>query len=168
MCRRIAKVVRDAGHSIVVIAPNYPNGPPPPAGDELRIPSLPFPPYPSIRMSLPQYQRVARFLEEARPDVVHAATEGPLGFLGRRWALRHGVPLVTSFHTHFPQYIRYYGGALLAPLVWKWLVRFHRPARLTHTPGEAMRDELVARGIRQAVVWGRGVDTQHLDRKSVV
>jgi phosphatidylinositol alpha 1,6-mannosyltransferase len=43
--------------------------------------------------------------------------------------------------------------------VWRWLTWFHRPARLTYTPGEFIRDELAARGLAQAAVWGRGVDT---------
>jgi glycosyltransferase involved in cell wall biosynthesis len=58
---------------------------------------------------------------------------------------------------------------LLAPLVWRWLVHFHRPARLIHTPGVAVRDELVRRGLSNTVVWGRGVDTRHFrpDRRTV-
>ncbi|PYP73574.1 MAG: hypothetical protein DMD41_05130 [Gemmatimonadetes bacterium] len=48
---------------------------------------------------------------------------------GVNWALRHRVPLITTFHTHFPQYARYYGLAALAPLVWRWLTWFHRRAR---------------------------------------
>jgi glycosyltransferase involved in cell wall biosynthesis len=90
--------------------------------------------------------------------VVHVAVEGPLGALGRRYALRHRIPLVTSYHTHFPEYARHYGGGVLAPLVWRWLIGFHGPAKLTQTPGEAVRDALVARGITHATVWGRGVD----------
>jgi glycosyltransferase involved in cell wall biosynthesis len=161
VCRRIVRTLRGAGHAAAVVAPRYPDGAGEGEGHELRVPSLPFPPYPSIRLSLPHYGDVTRFLDGFAADVVHAATEGPLGILGRRYALQRGIPLVTSYHTNFPQYARYYGGRLLEPLVWRWLVRFHRAARLTHTPGEAVRDELLRRGIERAVVWGRGVDTGH-------
>src|SRR6202008_2590358 len=95
------------------------------------------------------------------PDLVHVATEGPLGFLARGWALRQGVPLATSFHTHFPQYARHYGAGWLEPAVWRWLPWFHGPAVMTHTPGTAVRDELLERGLSRAVVWGRGVDSRH-------
>ncbi|MGH7701301.1 MAG: glycosyltransferase family 4 protein [Gemmatimonadales bacterium] len=161
VCRRVVRVVRAAGHAAVVVAPAYPGAPAEPDGDELRIPSVPFPPYPQIRLSLPRHRTVRGFLDAFRPDLVHVATEGPLGALGRGYALRRRVPLVTSFHTHFAQYFRYYGAGVLSPVVWRWLIRFHEPARLTHTPGEAVRDELAARGIQHAVVWGRGVDTDH-------
>lgn len=135
----------------------------------MRVPSLPFPPYPSIRLSSPVHRPVARFLDRFAPDLIHAATEGPLGVHARRYALTHDIPLVTSFHTDFPRYARDYGVGFLAPLVWRWLVHFHRAARLIHTPGIAIRDELVRRGLRHAVVWGRGVDTRHFrpDRRTV-
>src|SRR5262249_51479865 len=129
--------------------------------NELRIPSAPFPPYPAIRLSLPQFSAVDRFLRPFEPDVVHVATEGPLGLTGRRFAVRHRIPLVTSYHTNFPQYARHYGAGLAEPLVWKWLRWFHRPAVLTQTPGEAVAQELERRGIGRPVVWGRGVDTTH-------
>jgi glycosyltransferase involved in cell wall biosynthesis len=161
--QRIADTARAGAHDMVVVAPRYPRGSGGDrgGGEELRVPSLPFPPYPSIRLSFPLYRHVAQYLDRFAPDIVHAATEGPLGFVGRRHAMTRDVPLVTSFHTDFPQYARAYGVRLLTPLVWRWLVRFHRPARMIHTPGVAVRDELVRRGLRNAVVWGRGVDPRH-------
>jgi len=157
--RRIAALVDSAGHQAAVVAPWYPTPPPPAIGTELRLPSLAFPPYPDIRLSLPHARRAARFLDDFGPDVVHIATEGPIGFLARSYARRRGIPLVTSFHTQFPQYARHYGAGALESLVWRWLEWFHRPARLTHTPGDAVCDELRRHGISRAVVWGRGVDT---------
>jgi glycosyltransferase involved in cell wall biosynthesis len=106
---------------------------------------------------------VAGFLDGFGPDVVHVATEGPLGLTGRRYAVKRQVPLVTSYHTNFPQYARHYGAGIAEPLVWKWLRWFHRPAVITQTPGEAVRDELGRRGIGHPVVWGRGVDTRHFN-----
>lgn len=160
---RIVRVLREFGHEAVVVAPRYPghDPSPPPADAELRIPSAPFPPYPAIRLSLPQFRTVARYLDAFRPDLVHVATEGTIGLTGRRYAVRHNVPLVTSYHTNFPQYARHYGAGLIEPLVWRWLRWFHRPARLTQTPGEAVCATLERRRIGRPVVWGRGVDTSH-------
>ena len=159
---RIARVLREFGHDAAVVAPRYPGHVPSPPGDaELRMPSAPFPPYPAIRLSLPQFRTVARYLDAFRPDLLHVATEGPIGLTGRRYAVGRNVPLVTSYHTNFPLYARHYGAGVLEPLVWRWLRWFHGPARLTQTPGEAIRDELVRRGIGKPVVWGRGVDTTH-------
>lgn len=166
---RTAQAIRDFGHEVVVVAPRYPGNATAPHPGELRIASAAFPPYPAIRLSVPHFGAVARFLDAFKPDLVHVATEGPLGLTGRRYAVRRHVPLVTSYHTNFPQYARHYGAGIVEPLVWKWLRWFHRPAALTQTPGEAVRDELERRGIGRPVVWGRGVDTTqfHPGKRSI-
>ena len=156
--QRIVRITTAAGHQTAVIAPRYPTGEV--GGDQrqLRLPSVRFPPYPAIRMTLPRPGKVAAFLDAFAPEAIHVATEGPVGLMGRRYAISRAIPLVTSFHTQFPQYARHYGMAVLEPWVWRWLAWFHRPARWTHTPGELIRDELVAHGIPQARVWGNGAD----------
>ena len=159
--RRMVEALLEDGHGVVVVAPSYPDGTPPCKAPELRLPSVAFPPYPEIRVSYPDTGRVSRFLDAFSPDVVHVATEGPIGLVTRRYAMRQGIPLVTSYHTQFPKYARHYGAGFLEPLVWRWLEWFHGPARVTQTPGEDVRDELRAHGISQATVWGRGVDTRH-------
>ena len=163
--RRVVGVLERARQHVVVVAPEYPGSQPGAAEAELRVPSLAFPPYPAIRLSLPQPRRVAHFLDEFRPDLVHVMTEGPLGLVGRRYALRRGIPLVTSYHTDFTQYSRHYHMGALETLVWRWLVWFHGPARLVHTPGDAVREALVRRGVTKVRVWGRGADTATFDHR---
>lgn len=158
---RIVHTLREAGHDVAVVAPRYPTSSDNNALHELRVASIPFPTYPDIRLSLPRLSTAARFLDAFRPELVHIHTEGPLGLVGRRYALRRGLPLVTSFHTDFARYARHYGAAALAPLVWRWLAWFHGAAGLILTPGDAIRDELKRRGLRTARVWGRGVDPRH-------
>jgi phosphatidylinositol alpha 1,6-mannosyltransferase len=159
--RRIVAALRRAQHDVVVVAPEYPSSQPGTGLGELRVASVAFPPYPAVRLSLPHLHRVARFLDGFGPDLVHVVTEGPLGLIGRRYARRRGVPLVTSYHTHFPQYCRHYGFPALERVVWSFLAWFHRPARFVHPPGEEARDALRRRGVAQADVWGRGVDVRH-------
>lgn len=157
--RRIVALLRAQGHEALLVAPRYPGTEEGHDPRQFRAPSLPFPLYPEIRLALPSFRRVAEFFDATPPDVVHVHTEGALGLAGRRYALQRGVPLVTTFHTNFPQYSHHYGVGVLEPAVWRWLQWFHRLARVTFTPGEAVRDELVRRGVGRATVWGRGVDS---------
>ena len=163
--RRVVDVLGRAGQHVALVAPAYPGHGQGPSESELRIPSLPFPPYPAVRLSLPQPKRVARFLDGFRPDLVHVMTEGPLGLLGRGYAVRRDIPLATSYHTDFPQYLSHYGLGPFEDLAWQWLVWFHRPARFIHTPGEAVRAELARRGLARVRVWGRGADTTTFDHR---
>ncbi len=163
--RRVVEVLGRARMDAVVVAPEYPGLQPGSADAELRVPSVAFPPYPAIRLSLPQPRRVAHFLDAFRPDLVHVMTEGPLGLVGRRYALHRRLPLVTSYHTDFPQHSRAYGVGVLSPLVWQWLTWFHRPAMLTHTPGAFVQAELERRGLARVRVWGRAADTALFDHR---
>src|SRR5205807_6390931 len=95
---------------------------------------------------------------QSGPSQWRVTRQGRLGRRGPAWARRPDVPVVTRFPSRSPKYARHYGVPVLEPLIWRWLMWFHGPARLTHTPGEFIRDELVARGLRWATVWGRGVD----------
>ncbi|MGH7591121.1 MAG: glycosyltransferase family 4 protein [Gemmatimonadales bacterium] len=150
--------LRRRGHVVQVIAPEY-DRPGPDESDVVRRPSIAFPPYPAIRLSRPWGGDVSRALSRSRPEVIHVATEGPIGRLGRRYAVDTAVPLVTSFHTDFPRYAGRYLGHWAVEPTRNYLRAFHRPALVTQTPSSATRDELLAMGIPQAVVWGHGVDT---------
>lgn len=146
------------GHQVQVIAPAY-DQPGPDDTGVIRRWSVRFPPYPAMRLSLPLGGDVGRAFDDFTPDIIHVATEGPLGTVGRRAAIARGLPLVTSFHTDFPRYAqRYLGGWAVRP-VQRYLRRFHAPAFLTQTPSQTTRDELAVLGFRRPVVWGRGVDT---------
>ena len=66
---------------------------------------IPVPTYPGLRLALPSRRRIARRIEQARPDAIHIATEGPIGHMVRAYCRRHGRPFTTSYTTRFPEYI---------------------------------------------------------------
>ena len=45
--------------------------------------TFPVPTYPGLRVALPSRRQIARRIEQADPDAVHIATEGPLGTAAR-------------------------------------------------------------------------------------
>ena len=65
--------------------------------------SLPF--YPEIKLEFFARRRLARVLREYRPDFIHIATEGPLGWAARRLCLYRTLPFTTAYHTRFPEYL---------------------------------------------------------------
>ena len=119
--------------------------------------SIPCPTYPEIRLALTNSRRIARMIDGFRPEAVHIATEGPLGWLARRWCIAHGIPFTTSFHTRFPDYVAARTG--LSPRwLWRWLTRFHAPARHVLTATARLAAELHGHGIHSTRLWSRGVD----------
>ena len=125
-----------------------------------------MPSYPDLRLALPYQAKIARLIEDARPDSIHIATEGPIGLLVRRYCRRHGLPFTTSFHTRFPEYI---SARLPIPESWIWraLRRFHSGSQAVMAATPALAGELRARGFRSVVLWPRGVDARHFHPRDV-
>jgi len=119
--------------------------------------TLPCPTYPEIRLSLFPQARVTATIREFDPDVLHIATEGPLGLAARRFALRNDFPFTTAYHTRFPEYVT---ARIGIPLSWSyaWLRRFHGPSRAVMAPTQVVVDDLVANGFTNVRLWSRGVD----------
>src|SRR5512135_3140451 len=65
-----------------------------------------MPSYRDVRLAMPRPARIARLIEEARPDSIHIATEGPIGLMVRRYCRQRRIPFTTSFHTRCPEYVR--------------------------------------------------------------
>jgi glycosyltransferase involved in cell wall biosynthesis len=118
-----------------------------------------MPSYRDVRLAMPRPAKIARLIEEARPDSIHIATEGPIGLLVRRYCRQRALPFTTSFHTRFPEYVR---ARVPVPgsLIWRALRRFHGPSRALMAATPALVSELCARGFENVVLWPRGVDTR--------
>jgi phosphatidylinositol alpha 1,6-mannosyltransferase len=126
---------------------------------------LKFPLYPDYRVSLPGGRRVPRILDEFRPTLVHVVSPTPMASWAQRLARRRGLPVVSSFHTHFVSYFRYYGRFLGDPgvralerLGWGALRRFYRRCDVVYPPSDSIITELAAHDILNTELWSRGID----------
>jgi len=134
-------------------------------GHEVRItaprdfPTVPCPSYPEIRVAVRPMAALARKFESFRPQAVHIATEGPLGFAARRYCLGHGCRFTTSYHTQFPQYLKSRWPIPLW-LSYAALRRFHAAAQRCMVSTQSVENELNQRGFGNLVRWRRGVDTE--------
>jgi len=139
-----ARELHSMGHQVRFLTP-------------LEFRTLPCPTYPEIRLSLFPQARVNQTIREFDPDMLHIATEGPLGMAARRHALRNDFPFTTAYHTRFPEYVH---ARLRLPLKWSyaWLRRFHGASRAVMAPTQVVVDDLVANGFERVRLWSRGVD----------
>lgn len=126
---------------------------------EMLRPGIAVPRYPQLRFGLPSSRALARAWRAERPDVVHVATEGPLGWSALSAAEGLGIPTATDFHTNFHAYSRHYGFAWLKRPVEAFLRRFHNRAGCTIVPTDELAGELERMGFERLRVVGRGVDS---------
>ncbi len=159
---RIVEGLRAQGHQVQLIRPRQ-------AGDANRTTNdclmrgLPIPRYPDLRMGLPATGELLRRWREARPDVVHLVTEGPLGWSALRAARRLGLPVVSDFRTNFHAYTEHYGLSWLRRPIVAYLRHLHNRTACTMVPTAALQQELAGMGFERLQVVARGVDAQRFN-----
>lgn len=116
------------------------------------------PRYPQLKFGLPAKRALLAEWARWRPDIVHIATEGPMGWSALAAARELGVPAATDFHTNFHTYSRHYGAGWLAQPVMAYLRHFHNRAACTMVPTGELAAELRSRGFRGLRIVGRGVN----------
>jgi glycosyltransferase involved in cell wall biosynthesis len=142
------------GHAVDVVRPSRPRERI--AEDGAMGLSVPF--YPQVRLGLALPWQLEQRYRRFQTELVHIATEGPLG-LAALWAGgRRRLPIASSFHTNFDHYMTHYGLA-----GWEWCGRaylrwFHNRCAVTLAPSRATQRRLLKRGFERVEVWSRGVD----------
>ncbi len=123
------------------------------------FPSFALPTYSNLRVALPNKREIARRIDDRKPDAIHIATEGPIGFLTRAYCRRHRLPFTSSYTTRFPEYI---SARVPIPESWSYAVlrHFHSAATVTMVSTLSLMSELRRRGFRNLGMWTRGVDTE--------
>lgn len=126
---------------------------------QVRLPGVPIPGYPQLRLGLPAARRLRQLWTLNRPDLVHVATEGPLGASAITTARRLGLPVTSSFHTNFDQYTRDYRIGWMKPVVAAWLRHVHNRTLRTFVPTRDLLGRLETEGYLNLRLLSRGVDS---------
>lgn len=127
--------------------------------EELLSQAWKLPRYDGLRFGLPARSALVRAWTRQRPDLVHVATEGPLGWTAVSAAVKLRLPVTSDFHTNFDHYSAHYGVGWLRQPVSAYLRRFHNRTAETYVPTREMAAALAAQGYRKLEVIARGVDT---------
>ncbi len=140
----LVRELRLMGHEVLVIHPGL-------------FQTRPCPGYAGIDLAVRPGQRLTQLLQHFWPDAIHLATEGPLGWAGRRYCQRKGLAFTTAFHTRFPEILQ---AALRVPLGLGYALfrHFHRPSSGVMVPTQGVLDMLTRRRFGQLRPWTHGVD----------
>ncbi len=139
-----ADILRVQGHVVEVIGPD-------------RFRAVPAPSYPEIRLALWPGYKLRRMISHFRPDCIHIATEGPLGWATRAYCRDRRWSFTTSFHTQFPEYLAV-RWAIPTGVSYAVLRRFHGAACRTMVATPSLERSLADRDFGGLVRWTRGVD----------
>ena len=156
---RMVDALRKRGHSVEVLRPRQANDG---AGthEDVLVKGLPIPGYPELRFGLPATLILKQRWALQRPDIVHIATQGPLGWSARKAARALSLPVSSSFHTNFDSYSRHYGIGWMKGPITSALRSFHNGTDATLVPTHSLAQTLLCSGYRNVSVVSRGIDTR--------
>ena len=150
VCRTLKNLgdeLKKIGHQVEYIEPN-------------QFFTVPMPKYNEIKLSLNVWPRVGRLISKADADIIHIATEGPIGIFAKRYCVKNKLKFTTSYHTQFDKYLKLYYPYLPIKLAQKFLKGFHSQAEKILVTTQSMKDELQEIGFDKdkMVVWTRGAN----------
>lgn len=155
LCHTVAHLQND-GHQVLVFSPD--GGITEYKGAQVHgVSAFPLPLYPELKLALPR-PSIGDALTQFQPDLVHVVNPAVLGLAGLFFSKMHHIPLVASYHTHLPHYLKYYGLGMLEGVLWELLKAGHNQALLNLCTSNAMVEELGEQGIERLALWQRGVD----------
>lgn len=156
---RLVGYLEKTGIPVKVFAPTAAKALFPHQGKLISVPSVQIPGNP-YRLALGMPPSIRHELRAFAPTVVHICTPDWLGFAALRWARFRHIPVVTTYHTHFTGYLKYYHLSILKPLVWELTRRFYRNCDQVYVAAASMAEELKQHGVQANYIEAPfGVDT---------
>lgn len=142
----LVRELESAGHRVEVIHPSL-------------FKTRPCPGYAGIDLAIRPKRLLSQKLDAFAPEMIHVATEGPLGWAARSYCLKRRLRFTTAFHTKFPEILN---AALKVPLFWGYALfrYFHKPSAGVMVPTQGVLQMLKERGFRNLLGWTHGVDTK--------
>ena len=157
---RLVGYLEKNGVDVLVFAPTAGTPAIEHAGTLEAVKSVAIPGRPDYRVSLGLTPATKRKLAAFRPDIIHIATPDMLGFAALKYGRKVGIPVVSSYHTHFSSYLQYYKMRFMEGNLWRYLRWFYSNCEQVYVPSPSMADVLRSHGISDGLVlWPRGVDT---------
>lgn len=104
----------------VPVAPNIHNLKP-----AIRFP-MPF--YRELDITIPPFRKLEQKVLGLAPDILHISTPGPVGLMAKKIAKKHGIPMMGTYHTDFPAYLKKNTGLEIAKrLTDRFMISFYKP-----------------------------------------
>lgn len=162
--QRIVEGLQSLGHDVWLVRPRPSRSANQDMqGNESLVRGIPIPMYPELKLGLPAKRYLVRLWSRNRPDLVHVATEGPLGWSAIQAAKKLKIPITSDFRTNFHAYSAFYNLGFLKKAILGYMRKFHNATQCTMVPTDELGQSLAPLGFQRLVVIPRGIDTDLFD-----
>lgn len=147
------KRLRELGHSVHLFTSGYPGH----VDDDPnwhRFFALRTPFARDYPLAIPPFYPKLWEFRKHRFDVIHTHTPFTVGMVGLRWAESHGIPIVSTYHTHYDKYTHYiplFPKAYLRYKISKHLNFYYNQVNHVITPSTASKEWLMRHNVRPVV-----------------
>ncbi len=163
--------LRNQGHFVSLFTSHYPGFEEDDPATE-RFQSLMVDMFPNYPFARPPFNILRERFRQGKFDVVHTHTPFTLGVVGKRWGQTEGVPVVSTYHTHYDRYTHY------VPVVPEEVTRrvlalhtrnYYHKVNAVITPSEPSREWLMDQGVTRPIhVIPTGIpEPRHHDRREM-
>lgn len=121
-----------------------------------KVGSIAFPLYKDYRLAITT-PKTFKQVREFGPDVIHIASPEYGGWRFLKFARRRGYPILATYHTDFPSYLKYYHLGFLEKTMWGYIRSFYNRCNAVYAPTKEVARELESHGIRKVKIWSRGI-----------
>ncbi|MDI6401572.1 glycosyltransferase family 1 protein [Balneolaceae bacterium ANBcel3] len=157
---RLVAYLESRGIDVMVFGPWTPEPAIQHEGTFVPVYSISAPGRPEYRVSLGFPETEKKVLEDFNPDIIQISTPDLLGYLALRYAQKKNIPVVSSYHTHFSSYLKYYKLSFMEKWLWKYLFWFYSKCEHLYIPSPSILQDLKDMHIPcELRIWSRGVDT---------
>jgi glycosyltransferase involved in cell wall biosynthesis len=159
---RMVQGLQSRGHEISLIRPRNKRTDIPLVGErfaETLVAKGPLSLSKHLKLGLPAKDELSHLWSIRRPDLIHIATEGPLGWSALKTARKLKIPSISDFRTKFYSQHQQPGVKWLRGAVMAYMRKFHNSSQCTMVPTSELKRELSALGFHNLEVVPRGVDT---------
>jgi glycosyltransferase involved in cell wall biosynthesis len=125
-----------------------------------RVPSVMFPLYKDYRIAIPGRKYFEDQLREFKPDLLHINSPCSLGYAAVKYARKADIPVVATYHTHFPSYARYYSARAFEALSWNYFRKIYNGCQRVYVPSQPILHELRDHGLKNLEFLPHGVDIE--------
>lgn len=161
---RLVGYLLNKGAKVRIYSPTISKPAFPATGDLISIPSFAIPGREEYRFPLAITPRIKEDLSEFSPNIVHTSSPDLVGHRAVTWAHKNSLPIISSVHTRFDTYARYYGMGFLEPLMITLLRRYYKRCDALVVPSESMATILREQDMHDDIsIWSRGINREIFD-----
>jgi glycosyltransferase involved in cell wall biosynthesis len=124
------------------------------------VPSFTIPLYKDYKFAVPGIKYFEESLKSFAPDILHINSPCSLGYAAVKFGQRNNIPVVATYHTHFPSYAKYYKIKAFETWGWNYLRSLYNKCEAVYVPSLPIMKELAMQGMETIQFLPHGVDTE--------